>query len=153
MGRVLEPGAVAMMNAMMRETLLAGTARKAEIPGWDAAGKTGTTQDFRDAWFVGYTGSLVAGVWLGNDDSSPTKRVTGSNLPVEVWSRFMKVALQGTQPVPLPGIVPRSGGTPMAGWSPESISRRLAAAPTTSDSGWIPPSPQERGFLSRLFGN
>ncbi len=50
-----------MMNAMMQETLLTGTARKAELPGWQAAGKTGTSQDFRDAWFVGYTSYLVAG--------------------------------------------------------------------------------------------
>ena len=102
-GRVIEPGAVAAMNGMMRETLLTGTARKAEIPGWEAAGKTGTSQDFRDAWFVGYTGSLVAGVWLGNDDGTPTRKVSGGNLPVEVWSRFMKAALAGTEPVPLPG--------------------------------------------------
>jgi penicillin-binding protein 1A len=95
----------------------------------------------------------VAGVWLGNDDSSPTKRVTGSNLPVEVWSRFMKVALQNVQPAPLPGLAPRSGGTPVAGWSPDSISRRIAAAPRSNDNAWVPPSPQERGFLSRLFGN
>jgi penicillin-binding protein 1A len=149
LGRVIEPGAVAMMNAMMRETLLTGTARKAEIPGWEAAGKTGTTQDFRDAWFVGYTGSLVAGVWLGNDDSGPTKRVTGSTMPVEVWSRFMRVALQNSQPVALPGL--NSAFAPaVAGLGGE---RRLAAAARGSDSGWVPPSPQERGFLSRLFGN
>ncbi len=149
LGRVLDPAAVAMMNSMMRETLLTGTARKAEIPGWEAAGKTGTTQDFRDAWFVGYTGSLVAGVWLGNDDSGPTKRVTGSNLPVEVWSRFMRTALQGTHPVPLPGLG-SSPGKPMAGLREDG--RRMATAPR-GDGGWVPPSPQERSFLSRLFGN
>jgi penicillin-binding protein 1A len=87
---------------MMRETLISGTGKKAELPGWEAAGKTGTSQDFRDAWFIGYTGTLVAGVWLGNDDGSPTKRVTGGNLPVEVWSKFMKSALGPVKPVPLP---------------------------------------------------
>ncbi len=102
-GRVIEPRYVAMMNSMMEETLLTGTARKAELPGWQAAGKTGTSQDFRDAWFVGYTSRLVAGVWLGNDDNSPTKKVSGGNLPVEIWSRFMKAAHQGLQPAPLPG--------------------------------------------------
>jgi penicillin-binding protein 1A len=150
LGRVIDPGAVAAMNGMMRETLLTGTARKAEIPGWEVAGKTGTTQDFRDAWFVGYTGSLVAGVWLGNDDSSPTKRVTGSNLPVDVWSRFMKVALQGAQPVSLPGLGPSLGGTPMAGLSPDGGRRVAAARP---DSGWVAHAAHERGLLSRLFGN
>ena len=84
-----------MMNTMMQETLLTGTARKAELPGWQAAGKTGTSQDWRDAWFVGYTSHLVAGVWLGNDDDSPTKKVSGGNLPVEIWSRFMKAAHRG----------------------------------------------------------
>ncbi len=101
-GRVIEPQFVAMMNSMMEETLLTGTARKAELPGWQAAGKTGTSQDFRDAWFVGYTSHLVAGVWLGNDDNSPTKKASGGNLPVEIWSRFMKAAHQGAPVAALP---------------------------------------------------
>ena len=98
LGQVIEPRQVAMMNAMMQETLLSGTARKAEIPGWQAAGKTGTSQDFRDAWFIGYTANLVTGVWLGNDDNSPTRKTTGGGLPAEVWTRFMKAAHQGTTP-------------------------------------------------------
>ena len=61
-----------MMNTMMHETLVTGTARSANLPGWQAAGKTGTSQDFRDAWFIGYTSHLVTGVWLGNDDNTPT---------------------------------------------------------------------------------
>ena len=100
-GRVIDPQYVAMMNQMMQETLLTGTARKAELPGWQAAGKTGTSQDWRDAWFLGYTSYLVAGVWLGNDDNSPTKKVSGGNLPVEIWSRFMKAAHEG---VPVAGL-------------------------------------------------
>ncbi len=100
--QVIEPRNVAMMNSMMEQTLISGTARKAEIAGWQAAGKTGTSQDFRDAWFIGYTSHLVTGVWLGNDDNSPTKKTTGGGLPVEVWSHFMRVALQGVQPTPLP---------------------------------------------------
>ena len=74
LGRIIDPRYVAMMNTMMRETLQIGTAQKAQLAGWPAAGKTGTSQDFRDAWFIGYTGHLVTGVWLGNDDSSPTKK-------------------------------------------------------------------------------
>ena len=103
LGQVIEPRHVAMMNAMMRETLISGTARKAEIPGWVAAGKTGTSQDFRDAWFIGYTSSLVTGVWLGNDDNSPTRKATGGGLPVEVWTRFMKAAHQGVPVASLAG--------------------------------------------------
>jgi penicillin-binding protein 1A len=106
LGQVIDLRHVAMMNTMMQETLLSGTARKAELPGWMAAGKTGTSQDFRDAWFIGYTSSLVTGVWLGNDDNSPTKKATGGGLPVEVWTRFMKAAHQGVAPAPLPGSQP-----------------------------------------------
>jgi penicillin-binding protein 1A len=102
LGQVIEPRNVAMMNTMMQETLLSGTAHKAELPGWMAAGKTGTSQDFRDAWFIGYTSALVTGVWLGNDDNSPTKKATGGGLPVEVWTRFMRAAHQGIPIVPLP---------------------------------------------------
>ena len=101
LGQVIEPRHVAAMNTMMRETLLSGTARRAEIPGWMAAGKTGTSQDFRDAWFIGYTANLVTGVWLGNDDNSPTRKATGGGLPVEVWTRFMRAAHQG---VPVAGL-------------------------------------------------
>ena len=85
-----------------------GTARKAEIPGWMAAGKTGTSQDFRDAWFIGYTANLVTGVWLGNDDNSPTRKATGGGLPVEVWTRFMRAAHQGVPVAGLPNA--RQGG-------------------------------------------
>jgi penicillin-binding protein 1A len=108
-GRVIDPTRLAMMNAMMQETLLTGTARKGDIPGWQAAGKTGTSQDWRDAWFVGYTSQLVAGVWLGNDDSSPTKKASGGNLPVEIWSKFMRFAHRGVAPQPLPGGIWRGG--------------------------------------------
>ena len=118
-GQVIDPHYVAMMNAMMQETLLSGTAHKAELPGWMAAGKTGTSQDFRDAWFIGYTSRLVTGIWLGNDDNTPTKKATGGGLPVEIWSRFMKVAHQGVAPAPLPGL---SGGNLLA--SPQVQLRR-----------------------------
>src|SRR5947207_11900154 len=110
LGQVIEPRHVAMMNSMMQETLLSGTARKAEIPGWMAAGKTGTSQDFRDAWFIGYTANLVTGVWLGNDDNSPTRKATGGGLPVEVWTRFMRTAHQGVPVASLPKSQAGSGG-------------------------------------------
>jgi penicillin-binding protein 1A len=109
LGQVIDPQYVAMMNTMMQETLLSGTAHKAELPGWQAAGKTGTSQDFRDAWFIGYTSNLVTGVWLGNDDNSPTKKATGGGLPVEIWTRFMKAAHQGVSPAPLPASTPPGG--------------------------------------------
>src|SRR5580698_9935342 len=129
LGRIVDPRYVAIMNAMMHETLVSGTARKAELPGWPAAGKTGTSQDFRDAWFIGYTSHLIACVWLGNDDNTPTRKATGGGLPVEIWSRFMKTAHQGVAPVALPGA---SGGGWAASPRPDPGN---AGAPTA------PPSP------------
>ncbi|HXW72122.1 MAG TPA: PBP1A family penicillin-binding protein [Methylocella sp.] len=114
-GRVIDPAYVAMMNTMLQETLLTGTARKASFPGWQAAGKTGTSQDYRDAWFIGYTSHLVTGVWLGNDDNSPTKKASGGSLPVEIWSRFMTAAHQGVPAQPLAGGIWRDeGAAPIA---------------------------------------
>ena len=102
LGRIIDARYVAMMNFMMEQTLAVGTARHAALPGWAAAGKTGTSQDFRDAWFVGYTPYLVTGVWLGNDDGTPTKHVTGGSLPVDIWSRFMREAHRGVPVGALP---------------------------------------------------
>jgi penicillin-binding protein 1A len=155
LGQVIDASAVAAMNAMMRETFVSGTARSGAISGLDTAGKTGTSQDFRDAWFVGYTSSLVAGVWLGNDDGEPTKRVSGGNLPVETWARFMKTALAGQRPALLPG-----GGlrreTPVAaspGANDLRLSDRSGLGTRPAESSWLGPTAQDRGLLSRLFGN
>ena len=109
LGRIIEARYAGMMNTMMEETLSIGTAHKASLPGWEAAGKTGTSQDFRDAWFIGYTSHLVTGVWLGNDDNTPTKHVTGGGMPVEIWSRFMRAAHQGVPPAGLPTGAPLGG--------------------------------------------
>jgi penicillin-binding protein 1A len=113
---------------MMRETVTSGTARKADLPGWAAAGKTGTSQDFRDAWFIGYTGQLVTGVWFGNDDSSPTRKATGGGLPVEVWSRFMKVAHQGLPATELPQGASGLAG-PASATGPTALLAPMAARP------------------------
>ncbi|MBB3933570.1 penicillin-binding protein 1A [Kaistia hirudinis] len=101
--QVIDPTNVGMMNTMLSDTLSRGTGRKAAIAGWPAAGKTGTTNDSRDAWFVGYTANLTAGVWLGNDDFKPTKRMTGGSLPAQIWNRFMTEAHQGVAVAQLPG--------------------------------------------------
>ena len=154
LGRIVEPRYVGMMNAMMRETLISGTAQKAQLPGWPAAGKTGTSQDFRDAWFIGYTGHLVAGVWLGNDDSSPTKKATGGSLPVEIWSRFMRAAHQGVAVAALPGLA--------AAPSFASAAPPVPSVPVDGQVGSqlggpaVKPQPIDRSidgwFLDRLFG-
>ena len=156
-GRVVAPAHVAMMNAMLGETLLTGTARKAELPGWQAAGKTGTSQDFRDAWFVGYTSHLIAGVWLGNDDNSPTKKASGGNLPVEIWSRFMRAAHQGVPSQPLEGVWRSENGAPLpnvplaesgpalippSDW-PAGATRPLLPAPPVSAGAGMPLPPAD----------
>lgn len=135
LGRIIEARYVAMMNAMMTETLTIGTAHKAALPGWPAAGKTGTSQDFRDAWFIGYTSHLVTGVWLGNDDGTPTKKVTGGGLPVDIWSKFMRAAHQGTPVASLPST--RSGGffSDLFGGSAP------APQPSRTPTAAIPPAP------------
>ncbi len=84
------------MSTLMQEVVLAGTGRKAALPGrWQAAGKTGTSQNWRDAWFVGFTPDYIAGVWVGNDDNSPMKRVTGGDLPAQIWHNVMSQAMKG----------------------------------------------------------
>jgi penicillin-binding protein 1A len=70
-----------------------GSGRAAALPGVTVAGKTGTSSDYRDAWFVGHAGGLVLGVWLGNDDNSPMRAVTGGGLPAELWRAIMARAL------------------------------------------------------------
>ena len=166
LGQVIEPRNVAMMNTMMEETLLSGTARKAEIPGWMAAGKTGTSQDFRDAWFIGYTADLVTGVWLGNDDNSPTRKATGGGLPVEVWTRFMRAAHQGVPVAALPGS--QAGGllsnvaqvTPQAGVAsaspaPASFAPAPAAGRAAATRGAVRPEAAaglDGWLMERLFG-
>ncbi|HZU88522.1 MAG TPA: PBP1A family penicillin-binding protein [Stellaceae bacterium] len=101
--RVVSPEHVAMMNRMLSGVMQYGTGRRAALPR-PVAGKTGTTQDYRDAWFIGYTADLVAGVWLGNDDDTPMNRVTGGSLPAALWHRFMTVATRDMPVRPLPGV-------------------------------------------------
>ncbi|MDG4892893.1 transglycosylase domain-containing protein [Mesorhizobium sp. WSM4976] len=100
--RVIKADIVGMMNSMMTGTVEVGTAKKAAF-NWPSAGKTGTSQNSRDAWFVGYTANLTTGVWFGNDDGSPMKKVTGGALPAQAWHEFMVAAHEGVPVRPLPG--------------------------------------------------
>jgi len=153
LGRVIDPTYVAMMDSIMHETLASGTARHADLPGWMAAGKTGTSQDFRDAWFIGYTSHLVTGVWLGNDDASPTRKATGGGLPVEIWTKVMKTAHQGVPVAALPGL---GGGASFAAVGPLPLPAAPVVERGAPSAQAIRPQPIDRGldgwFLDRLFG-
>jgi penicillin-binding protein 1A len=101
--RVLRPEIIAMMNGMLVRAVNEGTGRKARLASHQVAGKTGTSQSFRDALFVGFTNSLATGVWFGNDDGKPTRKVTGGAMPAAAFQEFMHVALNGGSSIQLPG--------------------------------------------------
>jgi penicillin-binding protein 1A len=94
------------MTGMLNRVVVAGTGRAAQIPGWEVAGKTGTSQGWRDAWFIGYTTRYVGGVWVGNDNDKPMVKVTGGDMPARIWAQMMAPALEGLSPEPLPGARP-----------------------------------------------
>ena len=104
--QAMKPESAEMLNRMMVGVTEGGTGGRARLDGIKVAGKTGTTQAYRDAWFVGYTGNFTAAVWFGNDNYSPTNRLTGGRLPAETWQRIMAYAHQGIELKPLPGVEP-----------------------------------------------
>src|SRR5580692_4417963 len=99
---VVSAGTAYIMTSIFEDVIARGTGYPNAIIGRPAAGKTGTTSDFRDAWFVGYTPDLVTAVWLGNDDYEPMVESYGGNIPARIWARFMKAALAGTPPHEFP---------------------------------------------------
>ena len=102
---IVDAAAIAKLNDMLSEVLRTGTGKSARLtdPPRPAAGKTGTSQEFRDAWFVGYSAQLVGGVWVGNDNGEPMKNVTGGGLPAEIWRGVMTAAHRGLPVRNLPG--------------------------------------------------
>jgi penicillin-binding protein 1A len=102
--QVMRPDVAQNMIFMMNKVVEEGTGKRAQLDGIKAAGKTGTTNAYRDAWFMGYTGNFVCGVWFGNDDYTPTNRMTGGSLPAMTWHEIMAYAHTGIEIKPLPGL-------------------------------------------------
>ena len=130
--QIFDPKVIIEMVSMMKQVVQAGTGTRAQIQGVDVAGKTGTTNGYKDAWFNGYTGNYVGTIWFGNDDDTPTNRMTGGSLPAMTWHEIMVYAHQGIDLKPLPGDLP-----PVAAAAP-------APAPTAAEPG----APQRPASLS-----
>jgi penicillin-binding protein 1A len=141
-GRVASSGAINKMLDVMQAVVDWGTGKRAKIDR-PAYGKTGTSQNYRDAWFVGLTGNLVAGIWVGNDDNSPMQKVTGGALPVLIWHDFMSEALAGTPPV---DVTRPSGG----GFNPATT---VSATPDTPETPAQPVNPPQTigGLIENIF--
>lgn len=145
LGQVVDPLTLGEMNRLMRAVVNEGTGRKAAIAGFDIGGKTGTSQDSRDAWFVGYSTYLTGVVWLGNDDNSPTKSVTGGSLPALLWHDIMAPAHLGLAPRRLPGEVVVAAGPQRAGDHPVYGGAMDSENP-------VPPRRRGGGFFGDIFG-
>ncbi len=135
LGRAMSPENAAAVTRLMSEVVASGTGRAAKLEGREDAGKTGTTQDFRDAWFIGFTADYVCGVWFGNDDSSPMKHVTGGTLPAQLFRSFMDDAERGLPPRPLAGLAAMAAAAPAG-----TVAAAPVAAPSAPEAS---PAPQQ----------
>ena len=147
------------LTAMMFGVMTEGTGRGAALWDREAAGKTGTTQDYHDAWFVGFTTDYVAGVWVGNDDSSPMRGVTGGSLPAEIWREVMTAAEKGLPAKPLdrspPGLPideTLSASGVSASGDDESNNAPIVLIPPGSAQQQQQQTHERRNFWDWLFG-
>ena len=116
---------VGAMSEMLNGALVSGTGHRAALADRPAAGKTGTSQGFRDAWFIGYTAQLTTGVWSGNDDGSAMNHVVGGTLPASIWHDVMVAAHEGKPALALPGTMlsaPQTAGAVAAAPAPAPAS-------------------------------
>jgi penicillin-binding protein 1A len=148
--RVIEERPLRYMNLMMRRVVDSGTGTAARISGRQVGGKTGTGNDYRDAWFIGFTPGLVGGVWVGNDNFTTTARVTGGSLPADIWARFMPVALRDTpvRELELPSADDMDTGVP----DPNAAAITAIGAPIGAIIGNPTPAPPDDQDRSLDFG-
>lgn len=125
--RVIRQDAARQLTWMMSRVVAEGTGRRAQIDGWEIAGKSGTTQASRDAWFIAFTGDYVTGVWMGYDNNKPLTGVTGGGLPAQIWRETMLPILAKRQPTPLPMRAPgqSTGNGVLAGTGGQLIDREI----------------------------
>ena len=151
-GSVISDTDLGYMNSLFRAVLREGTATKARFGAYDIGGKTGTSQNYRDAWFVGFTPYYVTGVWMGNDDNQPTKRVTGGSLPALVWKDIMEEAHKGLEPQALPGAIPSEGGGLII--ADNDVYGAVEIDPEFAESELVAPAirRKNRSLLESIFG-
>ncbi|MEG6510109.1 PBP1A family penicillin-binding protein [Methyloligella sp. 2.7D] len=149
--QIFDPQAVATLNNMLQTVVVAGTGRRAQLDYTNSVGKTGTSSNYRDAWFMGFTGQYVVGVWLGNDDFTPMGRVTGGSFPAETWHNFMVMA-HDTDNIPqIPGVPlhPRQvAERQRLAMAPSAIDTKPIAAPSDDNLKDMPPG--TRAILERI---
>ncbi|MEL7211503.1 MAG: PBP1A family penicillin-binding protein [Pseudomonadota bacterium] len=140
--RVIREEAARQLTYMMSKVITEGTGRRAALSGREAAGKSGTTQAARDAWFIGFTADYVVGVWMGYDDNTPLTGVTGGGLPAEIWRQTMERVHQGVEPKPLPMIRP----------APQTVRQPSVQNTRSSQQRRQQPASLEEGILNILNG-